>query len=383
MAKKSKFTAGSATLPLPDEDDNSALPEELRELRMFSRRLNGDLRKAAATLERDEARYLVDTYYQIQEDRKSHKNRERAAAEDQEPNLFMSWVGGRYVELEAKIKMAMKAYANQSHTGRWTLGLFGFGEVFAGGLIAYLDITRAPNAGSLWRFCGVDGKVEWKSSAKAERIVKENVKRKKPTQAEADKIAIKIGIKPQQLQQRMRFLLQDEGEGEIRLTRELLRKAVAMRPWNARAKVLIWKIGDRIRVFSNKKKSYYGPLYREYKARLVVRNEAGDFSDQAAQTLKDVPNHKQKKILAEGQLPPGQIEARALRWVGKLFLSHWHEVAYYDHYGQVAPKPYALAHLNHAHYIPPAPSDFTRKKVDREWWEGYLAARKDVWKTVS
>ena len=51
---------------------------------------------------------------------------------------------------------------------------------------------------------------------------------------------------------------------------------------------------------------------------------------------------------------------RARRKAVKLFLSHLHEVWFYIHTGgQRAPRPYAIEHLGHAHYIevPNAPWD--------------------------
>lgn len=55
------------------------------ETREVIHRLKRDLVKAAATLSIDEARFLVDAYYQIQEHRKTAGNQVRAIAESEEP----------------------------------------------------------------------------------------------------------------------------------------------------------------------------------------------------------------------------------------------------------------------------------------------------------
>lgn len=52
-----------------------------------------------------------------------------------------------------------------------------------------------------------------------------------------------------------------------------------------------------------------------------------------------------------GRLPPGHLHARAKRWAVKLFLAHWHAVAYRSHFGVPAPKPYVLSQLEHGHEI--------------------------------
>jgi hypothetical protein len=44
----------------------------------------------------------------------------------------------------------------------------------------------------------------------------------------------------------------------------------------------------------------------------------------------------------------------------KLFLAHYHEVAYKDHYKTEPPLPYAIAHLGHAHKIAVPTSESSR-----------------------
>ena len=86
---------------------------------------------------------------------------------------------------------------------------------------------------------------------------------------------------------------------------------------------------------------------------MIEKNEAGDFAEAAISSLarlkdKKTPTYKRN---ADGFLSDGHIHARAMRWVAKLFLSHWHEVAYEAEFGKAPPKPYALAHMDHAHLI--------------------------------
>jgi hypothetical protein len=51
-------------------------------------------------------------------------------------------------------------------------------------------------------------------------------------------------------------------------------------------------------------------------------------------------------------IPPSHVEARALRWLAKLILDHYWQVAYYYRTGQVW-VPYAIAHLGHVDRIDP------------------------------
>ena len=55
---------------------------------------------------------------------------------------------------------------------------------------------------------------------------------------------------------------------------------------------------------------------------------------------------------SSGKLPPAHIHARAKRYAVKLFLAHWHAVAYWYAMKGHAPKPYILTKQGgHAHEI--------------------------------
>ena len=58
-----------------------------------------------------------------------------------------------------------------------------------------------------------------------------------------------------------------------------------------------------------------------------------------------------RKEYEAGRLPDGRIELRSERQPAKLFLAHWHHVAYFAHYRQHPPKPYVLDILGHAHEV--------------------------------
>ena len=86
------------------------------------------------------------------------------------------------------------------------------------------------------------------------------------------------------------------------------------------------------------------------------RNELGLFKDQAERKLETTRIGKDTeafKWYSQGMLPPAHIQSRAKRYAVKLFLAHWHHVAYEDHYGTQPPKPYVIEHGGHVHYIAP------------------------------
>jgi len=108
--------------------------------------------------------------------------------------------------------------------------------------------------------------------------------------------------------------------------------------------------------FHNRDACVYGKLYAERKRYEIDRNLRGEHAETARLTLeakkfdKSTPTYH---AYQDGKLPDGRIELRARRWAVKLFLSGLHEAMYFDRYGTLPPKPYALEHLGHAHYIAP------------------------------
>jgi len=259
-------------------------------------RLAQDMRAAAKTLSPDEARYVVDAYYQMQETRKASANQARGMSklETKEPHLVISWLTTNAMVLERNIKTMLDAYTESIPIGRWAKSIVGIGPVIAAGLAAHIDIAKAQTAGSVWRFAGQDPSVRWEKGKK--------------------------------------------------------------RPWNASLKTLCWKIGESFVKVSNKDGDFYGKLWRERKLIEEAHNEAGDFAEQAKEKLERFKIGKSTvayKAYIAGKLPPGHIHARAKRWAVKLFLSHWHYVAYEIYHGKPPADPYAVSQLGHVHIIGP------------------------------
>ena len=256
-------------------------------------RLSRDLRESAALLSPSEARYIVDLYYVIQKYRIRSGNQVRAMNEDAEPHALIGWSFETFDIIEKNIKIAMDKYSDAHVPGVWAKSIHGIGPVIAGGLLAHIDIEKAPTVGCIWRFAGLDPTVKWNKAQK--------------------------------------------------------------RPWNARLKTLCWKIGDSFVKQRASDKDIYGKLYEERKALEIERNERGDFADQAANTLKEKKFRQSDTRVAyeQGKLPPGRIDLRARRYAVKLFLAHLHHVMFEDRYKELPPKPYIIEHGGHTHFIKP------------------------------
>lgn len=269
-------------LPVIDENDY------LKPIQRLAR----DIAKAAATMSADEARFLVDAYYLMQDDRKRTTNQVRALGESEEPHAVLVWLAEQSSTLEKQIARALDTYT-QAHTmGSWMREIVGIGPIISAGLLAHIDIEKAPTVGHIWRFAGLDPTMKW-----------------------------------------------DKGQ---------------KRPWNAKLKVLCWKAGQSFLKFHNNENCYYGHIYAQRKVYEQTRNDADGNVELAKQLLEQKKFGKTTeayKSLSIGRLPPGQIDARARRYAVKLFLSHMWEEWYRRHNKKDPPLPYPIAYLGHTHKI--------------------------------
>lgn len=288
-------------------------------------KLNRDLIKAMASVGREEARFLVASYYLLQDQRERCDQQlgalEKEAAKEGRSSGradVLHWLGDQYRTMEGQVRRALLSFASGHVVGQWSMSLVGIGPVISAGLLAHIDIKQAPTVGHIWRFAGLDPSSVWRKGEK--------------------------------------------------------------RPWNPDLKVLCWHIGQCLMRTHNHEASFYGSLYRRRKAYEVERNlKAGDIFRQnpdpeywlsggqwrslyagedpmkrearpeaiietAFRTLRDkkIQEKETRSWYERGMLPPGRIEQRAERWTTKLFLSHWHAVAWETETGEKPVKPYIL-----------------------------------------
>jgi hypothetical protein len=242
-----------------------------------------------AKLTNAEARFLVSNYYDAQDARKREDMQLRHLGDNPEQAVtrFLKWTADANAEIEGQVKRALEKFAEGSRVGRWCLAQHGLGPVITAGLLAHLDIERAPTAGHFWRFAGLDPTCKWEKGQK--------------------------------------------------------------RPFNRALKQLMFHLGECFKRSSNSPDSIYGKLYRERKAMIVARNERG-FNAERAKTFT-TKSADVRKTLAEGKLPAGNLDRQACNYAAKIFLSHLHALMFWDKFGTVPPKPFAIAIMGHAHEI--------------------------------
>lgn len=258
------------------------------------KRLTKDLLKAATTLSVDEARFLVDAYYMLQRNRITANNQIRTLEVNEEPHTVLEWLSAQNQMLEGQLRNALDKWSSANPVGEWAKSICGIGPVIASGLLAHIDITRTPTVGHIWAFAGLSPSIQWKKGEK--------------------------------------------------------------RPYNATLKTLCaFKLGESFVKTQSNDEDIYGRVYVRRKAVEIEHNEALAFKEIAAERLKTVGKGTEAyKAYAVGKLPPAHIHARARRYAVKLFLAHYHAVAYFVEYRIMPPFPYMFSHMEgHVDFIAP------------------------------
>jgi hypothetical protein len=358
-------------------------------------KLSKDMKEAAANLGPAEIRFLVDTYYAYQKGRIRAGNQIKAIdrGPSPEPHDVLNYLTKQSDTMEGQVKLALRVYASSKDLGQWLMSIYGIGPVIASGLLAHIDWSK-PTVGHIWRFAGLDPSSGWLGREKAEELVKAEAT-ELIAQSERDfaplveRCCAKVSRKSANYYDSVR------AQGE-KPNRANLIAWLAKRPWNASLKTLCWKAGQSFIKLQSKPKDIYGKQFLVRKAIEIAKNDEGRYAEQAQVKMKLVNKNTDSwpwyagcypagttnayaalasvftepdKLLTERgrllddrrvdpgegvqMLPPLHINARASRWMVKLFLSHAHFVGHWLTTGQLAPNPYPIEFCGHAHVIPP------------------------------
>ena len=377
---------------------NHELDALLTPVHKLSRDMTKGIRNNGGGVTDSEARYLVDLYYNMQANRIAVGNQSKGLERDArktettaEPHEAIDWVGTQFGTLETQVAKLLAIYV-ETHPMYWFFEqTVGIGPILSAGLLAHIDINKAPTAGHIWRFAGLDPNVQWCSREQAKTLWTET--KGASIEDRLSVVAEKIGRNPSNL---LHMATHKPDGTVVKLTEANAVAAIARKPFNGPLKTLCWKIGESFTKTYNHANGVYGRVYRERKGKEWKRNLAGDLSDQATKALtgkkigKQTDAHawysggcsaeKAREMLESGKtptasecpadethpgtpmLPPAQIQMRSQRYAVKLFLSHLQECWWRQETGTEPPAPYVIAHGGHAHYIAPTqkpPSQLT------------------------
>jgi hypothetical protein len=373
-------------------------------------RLKNAIVAQAKEYNREQARMVVDLYYSIQKLRVGSGNKVDAHRRlvDILPNDgdLISQLHGNLTLVEKQAARGLKAFAKAQPLGQWCLSNLGVGPVITAGLLSHIDIHRAVTAGAIWRYAGLDPTMKWHGNTAMNQMVKAafSVERSeagamlwlsKATGYRVSEIFSKIGIPaPTPIQVRNRIseisgvgvktveevfekypihldnavthacsefdvpelLVWEETYRKVDIDKGLLIKALSKRPWNAALKRLCWLLGESFKKVSNREDAFYGKLYKKRKSEEIEKNATGKLKDAALARLAECKGRRispeQRELWASGKIQDKGLDLRAMRYVVKIFISHYHAVGR-ELNGYPPIQPWIIAHGGHVHYIPP------------------------------
>jgi hypothetical protein len=246
------------------------------------------------TLKQGDIAEMVSLYYDCQDLRIAHANKERTEPPSELVEWLDFWMKAGEKVIHAKLAQWVEG-DDSPVEAKWAYDQVGIGPIIASGLAAHVDVAKADSISALWKFAG--------QAPGFDRKVK------------GEKLA-----------------------------------------YNARLKVLCWKAGQSFCKVSGKENATYGKLYVQFKAEEIRKNEGGLYVEAAKRELEK-KKFKQddsvtKKRLLAGKLSDAHLHARATRRTVKLFLAHYYMVGR-EARGLPMRRPYAEQVLHHDGIIEP------------------------------
>lgn len=242
----------------------------------------------SVTLKSHEIAEMVELYYDAQDMRIAHANKDRT----EPPSPLVEWLQWWLKQGERVIHGKLTEWVESDEApaeARWAYDQIGIGPIIAAGLAAHIDVEKAHHVSALWKFAGLAPGFDRKTK----------------------------GVKL---------------------------------PYNSRLKVLCWKAGESFVKVSGKDGATYGKLYAQFKAIEIQHNEAGHYAEAAKQELArkkfKAEDSVTKKRLLSGKLSDAHLHARAKRKAVKIFLAHYWDQGRQGR-GLPVPGPYSIDVMGH------------------------------------
>ena len=126
-----------------------------------------------ANLDQKTLRFLVDTFYQIQDLRIARANQLRAISQNKDGDGFDAslFIMSSIESIEASIKKIIDVYTDKNPVCYWAKQTTGVGPLISASFYSMLDITKATSAGGFLSYCGLnDNNTPWLGAEKAKEI---------------------------------------------------------------------------------------------------------------------------------------------------------------------------------------------------------------------
>jgi hypothetical protein len=197
------------------------------------------------------------------------------------------------LDLEADLKKTLELYVSQHPLAFWADSIYGLSPVIFAVLFSMVDINKAPTAGNIWSYCGLD-------------------------------------------------IRKADPEDKTRAY-----------SFNKLLKHTVWMIGQSFTAFAEHDMCKYGHLFKERLEFETDMNTAYEYKPLADTylTKKLYKTEAAREWLETGRLHPEHIAERSRRHVVKIFLAHLHHVWYLEHFKSDPPKPFTNPDLHYSLFI--------------------------------
>jgi hypothetical protein len=347
---------------LQERDDYLYLTEDNEVELMKAIKLSKDIKTELMQVDnisRSEIRTVVDMYYQVQDMRKAIREQIRAieqgrsakTADNKEANVtILKWILSNVAIIEKGINESLQMICESNEVGHWLLSINGIGPILAAGLLGYLDVEGRDYATQFISYAGLnDNNRPWLGAEKSRAIVNEVVGTSRTV---TDDMVAEIAMKTQWPYSFLVKKAYVEKNGKGKWSKDKLIKACSMIPYNKELKTHMYKVGSSFQWLCNNPNSLYGKLFTERRNYEMLNNESGKYAEQAKRKLEEYNIDKSTKAYeaySQGKLPAAHINARAMRWTEKIFLSHLFEEMYRVRYDKIPPRYYSIDKLGEEH----------------------------------
>jgi hypothetical protein len=202
---------------------------------------------------------------------------------DEEPNAMLGLFLEMFEETEKDIQAALDVYTANNAIGASFRRVKGVGPVLTAAWLAHVNVHIARNCSKVLAFGGYNPNMKWEKGQK--------------------------------------------------------------RPYNADLKLVFNKMG-RAFVFLSNRNSYFGQRYKENKALVEKRNDAGMFADRCAELLRTRNYRKETnayKCYSVGKYPPAHVSASARLKTVALCVGVLHREHYRVVFGEYPVDPFLVA----------------------------------------
>lgn len=336
---------------------NDTIPGSLTLINAAIKKLGIKEQYSGTLAQNYEVSLLIRNYYRMQLQRIRLGNQRDKLKEAGKEFQLIEEMFNFFEAIEKRIVFSMDCWnAHPDNTiAHWLRSIHGIGPILTAGWVSMIDIEKAHTSGSIMRYIGMDDNLIWLTD---DKLIGENLdacmKDLNVSKIDYGVMALACNILSRKNETMEKWMRDIKGYKTL----DNIKKKDAISffklcPYNKDAKQLAWKTWQSFFNQRNSPNDVYGKIIDQRIAYEIVKNNRGDYADQAKIVLDRLVDKESDtyKIYASGKLPISHIINRAGRFCVKIFVSHFQAIYYWVHYGKIPPRPYVMEYLGHKDFI--------------------------------